>query len=103
MNSAVEILKAARELISDPAHWTQGSEARDEKGDPVLARSKGARCFCAVGALISASGKAPWKRPLEALRSELPKPIFYVSDFNDTGSHEEVLALFDRAIERAAS
>jgi hypothetical protein len=47
----LETLKAARQLISDPAKWTQGEFARDVDGNEVKAWSEDATCFCAYGAI----------------------------------------------------
>jgi hypothetical protein len=96
--NTLDVLRAAREYISDPARWTQG----------IIGRSDGSRC--AVGALKDAAGHGPksvgWHSPpsgcgaavtgayaaLERVAGE-PPPLF-----NDSHTHAEVLAAFDRAI-----
>lgn len=101
-----EILKAARELISDEKRWTQGFYAV-ANGWPVVQFASehlpdSADCFCAIGSLAKAGCMSVYDaessgayKALEAV-SEID-----VHEFNDTHTHEEVLALFDRAISRA--
>ena len=95
-------LRGARERIA--RGWTQGATARVEAwGLVVVPQSPQATCWCAVGALESATrylsdaGDA-----LMALRKVLPRGKWGrdVSHFNDAPSttQADVLALFDRAI-----
>ena len=95
----LETLKAARQLISDPAKWTQGVQARDEHGEQVPHSDRAAYCFCIMGAVNRV--KPLWKK-LDALLalSKITRRDFAASvpEFNDTHTHAEVLALFDAAI-----
>jgi hypothetical protein len=94
----LETLKAARQLISDPAKWTQGAQSRDKLGHPYAFDTDKAVCWCALGAIERVAGRYSSER-FEAstkLRSISPKGL--VIDFNDTHTHAEVLALFDAAI-----
>lgn len=93
----LETLKAARDLISDPARWTQVVFARDSIGMDVEPTSYRAVCFCSIGAI----------RKFERKMSDAEKTLLgvcskihdtYVEEFNDTHTHAEVLALFDAAI-----
>jgi hypothetical protein len=96
----VEILKAARELIAKPERWTRGSAARNSSGEHVHARSDDATCWCAIGALVMVSADNPV--PAERLlRSVLPDGPGFITSFNDSHDHAEVVALFDRAIASA--
>ncbi len=95
MQTTLEILKAARELISDPVHWTQGWQARNFQGIGVPAKSGEAVCWCILGALHKTSEQALEAR--EALRLFLPYG-YGLDEFNDRHSHAEVLELFDKAI-----
>ena len=88
----LEILKAGRELISDPARWTQGAFARNETGESIFA-DEGAIRFCSIGAISKVCGKrCVSKFACEVLGG------FNVALFNDTHTHAEVLAMWDRAI-----
>lgn len=51
MKTTLEILVAARALISDPERWTQYRSARRANGNPVCPTSEKAVCFCADGAV----------------------------------------------------
>lgn len=95
--SKLEIIKAAKELISDPERWIQGANARNEQGLMVLAYAFDAVCWCADGALIKACGSVN-TIPFWRLISD--KPAFDVIEFNDNHTHAEVIALFDAAIAR---
>lgn len=95
----VEILKAARELIAKPERWTRGCGARDASGEDVEARSDAAICWCAIGAIVRVSDDNPVPAEM-LLRRVLPDGGF-ISSFNDSHDHAEVVALFDRAIASA--
>ena len=93
--TTLQTLKAAREKITDPLRWTQGTWARDVQGWPVE-RDGDAACWCAWGAVTSV--KAGVGAELAAC-DELHKSAggSFIA-FNDTHTHAEVLALFDKAI-----
>ena len=104
MNTVVEVLRAARNLIKKPECWTQGASARDARGRSVQVGSKGAVRFCALGA-IDRVCRPPKIELNAAAHTGLRKgaPDVPVSIFNDSSDHDEVLVLFDRAIELAES
>lgn len=103
--SPKEILIAARKLIADENNWTQGAFARDDSGEEVPEWEPGAVCFCSVGAVSHAYRNNYQNQPLgsfyrdafDALAKEL-KIYSTLADFNDNSTHQEVLALFDKAI-----
>lgn len=99
---AVEILRHARELIADPADW----------GQWLAVMERGARRRCAGQAIeLAALGAI---QGMEALAfgffchaaevdianalDNFDEAIEAVSDWNDSHTHAEVLAVFDRAI-----
>jgi hypothetical protein len=111
-----DILIRARELISDPAHWAQGTYTGDGPID-----HPDTKCFCVVGAVdravieqrgwlgtfsgdnfavAAAEGDAEGSAAIKALQEQLPKWEL-VSDFNDDvdTTHADVLGLLDRTIE----
>lgn len=100
--SVQSILTKARELISDPAHWTQGEMARNSRGKQEAACSGAAVKWCALGAIIRmADEPLVEKRTIIALTRLLRGSIANygsIADYNDTHSHSEVLALLDAAI-----
>ncbi|WP_320196249.1 DUF6197 family protein [Agrobacterium rosae] len=110
----VQILKDARALIADENNWTQECYARDVQGEMTLPNNADAVCFCAIGS-IQKVGEFPVSRRLPLDITELfvgadfeeressYEVETFVTAFNDTHKHAEVLALFDRAIARAES
>lgn len=97
-------LKAARARIDTPEKWCQKSFGIDARGSVVFSTDlHTVACrVCAGGAMICASpveycmGRLsilPGWRFLQAVLGETPVAIF-----NDTHTHAEVLALFDKAI-----
>lgn len=95
VNETVKILRAARDLISDPKKWTQGAYARDANGDLCRCEGPEAASWCAFGVL--------WGRQDATYYLVMCLPDSYktVAAFNDCSTHEEVLALYARAIELA--
>lgn len=106
-----EILIEARNIISDEKNWTQGAEAREQNGDPVSPRCPWAVCFCSIGAVHRAAikivnnGFGVYSLDTSRLRTgavgALAKELkcyTHIDQFNDASTHQEVLALFDRAI-----
>jgi len=102
MSEVVEALKEARALIANG--WTQGCPARDANGTDVNSLDPSAVSFCIYGACYRASQSRSddvyrlTGSVLQKLCTGAP------SVWNDAPerTQSEVLALFDRAIERAA-
>jgi hypothetical protein len=111
-----DILIRARELISDPAHWVQGSYTGD---GPVT--DPDTKCFCLAGAvdraviekrgwldkftsddqaILDAEFDPEGSAAITALQKLVEPNFWRVSDFNDDPAtlHEDVLALLDKAI-----
>ena len=95
----LETLKAARDLISDPARWTQNLFARDKDGKRADPQSDEAVCFCSFGAIERFTGCKTLSE-VEGHLDNVCGRLFgtNVISFNDTRTHAEVLALFDAAI-----
>lgn len=99
MNS--EILKKALSLINTPETWCQGARARNADGWEIPVMSDTAKAFCAKGALMRAVGAededaiAPAARYLEKIAR-----VNYVG-FNELHTYDEVLEMFENAIELA--
>jgi len=102
--TTLEILRAARELISDPAKWTQGAYARSSKGEELYyGNNPEAVCWCAYGALEKVSGQktfseVPGNKQLEESCPNTNDNDLSVPAINDRLGHAAVLALYDRAI-----
>lgn len=99
--TSTEILIKARELIADPAHWTQGELARNDVGAYRHPLALEAVCFCSIGALERAANGEyddAYYQARARLRGTLNRCI---ASFNDTHTHAQVLAKFDEAINHA--
>ncbi len=112
----IEILKKARELLSDEERWAQGDYAFLAKDDIALNvdwKSPIAACWCPAGALLKVSqGQAA--AALVELARDLPgtkvvflkgdsdKEIDQIATWNDAPerTHAEILQRFDEAIAR---
>lgn len=98
--TTLEVLRGARELLADEAHWVRGDFARNASGASVLSTSTDACAWCLVGAMRNkAGGKTDaYFSAFSAIFRLLRNGHTRLSDFNDTHSHAEVLDLLDRAI-----
>lgn len=108
MRDDLEIIKAARELISDPDRWTQGAYAKDNLGRWTYVSSPDAKCWCSTGAVYKAAvcDIQASIRVLKALDKAVgvhTKLRSNIIHFNDAHTHPEVLAIFDKAIENFES
>lgn len=84
----VEILIAAKAKILLPEHWGQGQAYQPSTGQ-----------YCALGALWSQT----YGERAEAILAAALPPFGHksIAAYNDTHTHEDILALYDRAIENA--
>ena len=105
--STLEVLKAARELISVRERWTQGLSARNARGARVKPQTEEATCWCAIGAICRTAEPGTLHRPVGPdspvwpAIDELSKGLrFGLAYFNDHNPHSRVLARFDRTIAR---
>ena len=104
-----EILQKARDLITDPAKWTTGFFARDVEGRIQAANKESTVCWCAWGAIQKVVGSDTFKRMdnlhlWDTLWNATGEPDYgsashVIWSYNDNHTHEEVLAVFDKAIE----
>lgn len=111
--TAKEGLISARYLLATKG-WTQNVSARDRNGQPCLAASPEATCYCALGACTAAFTKQTpqLEEAIERLQLTLKHLKLALGQFdlgsialyNDTEGRTlaEVLALFDKTIEALA-
>ena len=109
MSTTLQILRQARELLSEESRWTQEAYARDVEGRVLYPNNPNATCFCAVGALRKVTGIESDMEPqvydplCELINTaEMRGCVSCIPDYNDAMSrtHAEVLDLFDRTIQR---
>ena len=95
---AYEVLLQAKGLISTPRSWCQHNFAVRANGQGTSAYDAEAVAWCALGAISKVRDNITDD---VADRYLAMSAGMSVSEFNDTHTHEEVLAMFDRAIELA--
>ncbi len=109
--TTLEILKGTRELISDPARWTQSAFARSASGRMIASSSALAVCWCVAGAInrVAATSISPLLvdgpnvvRVLSAIGEQVSiffKPDWvWLTEWNDIHTHPQVLEVLDKAI-----
>lgn len=101
----VEILKATKELLSDPKRWTIGKYARNSFYTETSPLSPDAVCFCLSGAIAKVANTSPLsveQGDISHVVSNAIVPRYYrISDFNDSTDHPTLMATLDRAIASA--
>lgn len=99
--SPEQILRGARELLSDPKKWTKGKLAKNELGLEVNTQDEAAVCYCAMGAIDKLAGNDVVRHSaaLSWLIAALPSGnVVLFNDAPET-THADILDLFDKAIE----
>ncbi|MCJ2067825.1 hypothetical protein MKK75_03210 [Methylobacterium sp. J-030] len=101
MTTAGGYLRAARDTLTDPAHWTKEAYARDRRGAAVASNSPEAVCWCAYGALerLGTGEIVDAREYLRVAADDLFKSP--PAGVNDHIGHAAVLRMYDRAIELA--
>lgn len=103
-----EALIQARALIADPERWTQGAIARTLTGHICSKNDPAAVRWCAQGATWRvAEDPCEALDLLDVIATEMgwnsdPEACTPSANLNDHGTHADVLAMFDRAIEATA-
>jgi hypothetical protein len=125
--SPSEILRAAKELLTDPARWVRFHFAETKDGRGTSSDSKNAICWCSIGAVlkvekdrgINTEGMDHWFNdpPLKLLKKAAnayaskylrgqmgddftyDRAVGYYNDFVFT--HYDVIQMFDAAIKLA--
>ena len=97
--TVLEVLKAARGLLSDERRWTKGAWARDATGRAIKSREPGAVCYCPVSAIYlhDPDGRTG-TCAVHALGVGGAAELVDYSDAEET-THADIMRLFDRAIE----
>lgn len=106
--NTVDVLKAARDIISTPDKWTQRSYARAADNYPVAVGMKDACKFCALGAVLKVSERT-YAGPDDFAPMAILEGVAHqyhdmsVVGYNDSPntSHQDIMELYDRAIQEA--
>lgn len=111
--NTLELLKAGKVLIDTPEKWTKEAYGKDKDGQEIFRDQehfRNAVSFCSVGALLRAMGSYPGEELSEegyAVFEEAQMVLCHatgnpdclnIAQYNDNSTHEEVLAVWDRAI-----
>ena len=97
----LEIRKAARELISDPARWCREVAARNAHGLHVPPYAGNGACqWCALGAAAHVAPEYGDEGDAVLRLRDAAREIGFdgAISANDIGGHEAVLRMFDLAI-----
>jgi hypothetical protein len=92
----IDRVRKMKELLADPAHWTKGAFARNERGEPTPFWEEGS-CFCLGGAWLKFDGPTfdPARSEAERLLfAMLPNQGYSLAGFNDhpATTHAAVMA-----------
>ena len=103
-----EVLKAGKAVIADPKNWAKEWFAYDEQARMTESCSPDAVCWCSTGALskvapkdMSTRFKAENWLHHAADTADPDSPVHCMPYYNDTHTHEEVMAVWDAAIKLA--
>lgn len=101
--TTLEVLQRARDILTDPAHWTTGALARTPTGGICPTTTPVAHCFCTAGAIDRAAYELGniWVRKAATVAFKKANKIGYpLSQFNDSPkmTHASVLEAFDIAL-----
>lgn len=105
--TALQILKAARKLLSKPERWIQHSSARSSGGLTVKVKSPDAVGWCAIGAIRRCDDNRSTNGCVaeRCLTLTIPRSSKHcgITGYNDAQgrSHKQIMTWFDRAIKRA--
>lgn len=96
--NVVEVLEAARNLISDPERWTIEVCARDKDYQACGSKNPNATKWCAIGAIVRYAADPIFKLNARKLLEDI---VGNIGNYNDSHTHAEVIAVFDAAITAA--
>lgn len=102
--TTLDVLKGARELLSDPEKWTQGWYARDAEGRPADdGNDPRAVCWCIWGACEKVAGD--WSKTHGATQALDSCAGGHAPTLNDAAgtTHTEILGVLDCAIAKAGA
>ena len=96
--ATIEVLRQARDLISDPSRWHQGSLATNRLGHTCEPDDSSAVRWCAAGAILRVDPASHGLAARYLSRYCISSRVQMLAGLNDNGTHKEVLRLFDDCI-----
>lgn len=118
MNDVTKALQGAKKLIKSPANWCQGHMVRDDKGQRVASIwAQEATKYCGYAALARVCVKPGddeahdlhheclliMHKALQEIEGKDSKEECSIVVYNDRHTHDDMLSLFDKAIELVGS
>jgi hypothetical protein len=88
----------ARKLLSNPQKWNQGKHAIDCFGMQCLPTNPNAIRWCALAACNKYAKETDFSRK-ELILAARQLGFLSITHLNDSGTHEDVLKMFDLAIQ----
>ena len=102
-NNIKDKLIELRELIGNKERWTQGASARDKEGKRVLSTEEEAVSWCISGGInkVLMYSKFEEQRDIRTIiQNSLPEGYKAIGKFNDKSTHEEVINMLNRVIDK---
>lgn len=97
-------LNKVRDLLTDPAKWTQNTSARNADGHEEIIESPAATCWCLYGAILKVRDPEGPAFGSEVTLDYLDDSLdMAIGRFNDTHTHAEVIQFLDKSISKLAS
>jgi hypothetical protein len=101
-----QVIRRAREIIADPAHWLEGHFAVDAMGGRCTPACSAAVRFCAIGALWRAASEIiPDAEKAQHAANTVVDALEHLQgsyqslkNVNDRRGHKAVLEIFDKAL-----
>lgn len=103
--NTLQILEAGLALIRDPNKWAQQFLALNAQNDEVEPLDPTACSWCSIGALVKASGNPLFEgfAEMRHLEQAIGENTPGIAVFNDYSTHEQVIKVWEKAIEYARS
>lgn len=91
----LEIIKAARQVISDPDHWLRNHYAENADGETCWGYQEDAIKWCSTGAIQKVGGNDTM---ISGIIAEAAGIISLIEANDHANDHAEIMAVWDRAI-----
>ena len=99
--SVASILEKALALIDAPQKWCRGANARNKKGEIRYSYDEDAVSFCSLGALRRTCYDTKLQGECIRILRNGMGILVGIGEWQDSHSHEEVMAAWKRAIAKA--
>lgn len=97
-NKALHILVCAREILSDPDHWTKGTLARTKTNKMTTTSNPAACRYCSMGAIVKCSGNIYEENDATIILEEAIGGNIIAFNDNVRTTHDDLMKMWDKAI-----